>query len=142
MRALGILLLMFSGLAMVAGAQAPPSTARDGRVFEMRTYHANPGKLEALHARFREHTTKIFEKHGMTNVGYWVPIDPQTGAAAGNTLVYILAYPSLEARKKAWDDFGKDPEWQSVKEASEKDGKLVEKVDSVFLSPTDYSKIK
>ena len=78
-------------------------------MFEMRTYYANPGKLEALHARFRDHTTKLFEKHGMTNVGYWVPIDPQTGAATGNTLVYILAYPSLEARKKSWDDFGTIP---------------------------------
>jgi hypothetical protein len=142
MRAVGILLIMFSGLAMVAGAQPPPSTAKGGRVFEMRTYHANPGKLEALHARFRDHTTRIFEKHGMTNVGYWVPIDPQTGAATGNTLVYILGYPSLEARKKAWDDFGNDPEWIAARDASEKDGKLVEKVDSVFLSPTDYSKIK
>jgi len=142
MRAVGILLIMFSGLAMVAGAQAPPSTAKGGRVFEMRTYYANPGKLEALHARLRDHTTRIFEKHGMTNVGYWVPNDPQTGAATGNTLVYILGYPSLEARKKAWDDFGRDPEWIAARDASEKDGKLVEKVDSVFLSPTDYSKIK
>jgi NIPSNAP len=142
MRAFRMLLAICFGLAMVAGAQAPPSTAKGGRVFEMRTYYANPGKLEALHARFRDHTTRIFEKHGMTNVGYWVPIDPQTGAATGNTLIYILGYPSLEARKKAWDDFGKDPEWIAARDASEKDGKLVEKVDSVFLSPTDYSTIK
>jgi hypothetical protein len=142
MRAFGIVLMVFLGVSAFATAQAPPSTAKGGRVFEMRTYYANPGKLEALHARFRDHTTKIFEKHGMTNVGYWIPIDPQTGAATGNTLVYILAYPSLEARKKAWDDFGKDPEWLAARDASEKDGKLVEKVDSVFLSPTDYSAIK
>ena len=142
MRAFGIVLTLLVGLATFATAQPPPSTAKGGRVFEMRTYYANPGKLEALHARFRDHTTKIFEKHGMTNVGYWIPIDPQTGAATGNTLVYILAYPSLEARKKAWDDFGKDPEWIAARDASEKDGKLVEKVDSVFLSPTDYSAIK
>jgi hypothetical protein len=130
------------GVAIFAVAQAPPSTAKGGRVFEMRTYYASPGKLEALHARFRDHTTKLFEKHGMTNVGYWVPVDGQTGASTGNTLVYILAYPSLEARKKAWDAFQNDPEWKSVKETSEKDGKLVDKVDSVFLSPTDYSAIK
>ena len=142
MRITGVLLTVFFSLAMFAGAQAPPSTAKGGRVFEMRTYHAAYGKLEALHARFRDHTTKLFEKHGMTNVGYWVPVDAQTGAATGNTLVYILAYPSLEARKKAWDAFQNDPDWKSVKEASEKDGKLVDKVDSVFLSPTDYSAIK
>ncbi len=142
MRVLAFFLTVFFGVAMLAGAQAPPSTAKGGRVFEMRTYYASPGKLEALHARFRDHTTKLFEKHGMTNVGYWVPIDGQTGAASGNTLVYILSYPSLEARKKSWDDFQNDAEWKSVKEASEKDGKLVDKVDSVFLSPTDYSAIK
>jgi len=142
MRVLAFVLTVFFGVAMLAGAQAPPSTAKGGRVFEMRTYYASPGKLEALHARFRDHTTKLFEKHGMTNVGYWVPIDAQTGAASGNTLVYILSYPSLEARKKSWDDFQNDAEWKSVKETSEKDGKLVDKVDSVFLSPTDYSAIK
>ncbi len=142
MRVLAFFLTVFFGVAILAGAQAPPSTAKGGRVFEMRTYYASPGKLEALHARFRDHTTKLFEKHGMTNVGYWVPIDGQTGAASGNTLVYILSYPSLEARKKSWDDFQNDAEWKSVKETSEKDGKLVDKVDSVFLSPTDYSAIK
>jgi hypothetical protein len=142
MRLFGVLLLTLLGLATIASVQTPPSTAKNGRVFEMRTYYANPGKLEALHARFREHTTKLFEKHGMTNVGYWVPIDGQTGAATGNTLVYILSYPSLEGRKKAWETFQNDPEWKSVKDASEKDGKLVEKVDSVFLSPTDYSALR
>lgn len=142
MRALAFFLTLFFGATILGGAQAPPSTAKGGRVFEMRTYYASPGKLEALHARFRDHTTKLFEKHGMTNVGYWVPIDGQTGAASGNTLVYILSYPSLEARKKSWDDFQNDPAWKSVKETSEKDGKLVDKVDSVFLSPTDYSAIK
>src|SRR4030095_7634535 len=130
----GAVLVIFVAGVWV-GKTSTVDAAGKGRVFEIRTYTANPGKLEALHARFRDHTTKIFEKHGMTNVGYWVPIDKDTGAATGNTLVYILAYPSLEARKKAWDDFGKDPEWIAARDASEKDGKLVEKVDSVFLSP-------
>ena len=120
----------------------PGARAESGRTYELRTYTTLPGRLPALQQRFREHTTKLFEKHGMTNVGYWVPIDGQTGAASGNTLVYILSYPSLEARKKSWDDFQNDPAWKSVKETSEKDGKLVDKVDSVFLSPTDYSAIK
>ena len=142
MRGTRLALLMVFGMAAVAAAQAPPSTAPGGRVFELRTYHAAPGKLEALHARFREHTTAIFKKHGMDVIAYWVPIDGTTGAATGNTLVYILAYPSLEARRAAWDSFGKDPEWVTVKTESEKDGKLVEKVDQVFLSPTDYSPLK
>ncbi len=142
MRGMGLALLMVFGMAAAAAAQAPPSTAPGGRVFELRTYHAAPGKLEALHARFRDHTTAIFKKHGMDVIGYWVPIDGTTGAAAENNLVYILAYPSLEARKADWEAFGKDPEWIAVKTDSEKDGKLVEKVDSVFLSPTDYSPLR
>jgi hypothetical protein len=142
MRLFGIMLTMLFAATLAGVAQAPPSTAKDGRVFEMRTYYANPGKLEALHARFRDHTTKLFEKHGMTNVGYWVPIDGTTGAATGNTLVYILSYASLEARKKSWDAFQNDPVWKAARDESEKDGKLVEKVDSVFLAPTDYSKLK
>jgi hypothetical protein len=115
------------------------SQAAENRVFEMRTYHTYEGKLPNLLARFRDHTTKLFEKHGMTNIGYWVPTDePQSK----NTLVYILAYPSREAAKKAWDGFRQDPAWVKVRDASEANGKIVEKVDSVFMSPTDFSKIK
>jgi hypothetical protein len=118
------------------------SVAKDSRVFEMRTYHAAPGKLEDLQARFRNHTTKLFEKHGMTNIGYWVPVDEKTGQPSGNTLVYILAYPSLEARAKAWEGFRTDPAWNAARTESEKNGRLVEKVDAVFLKATDYSAIK
>jgi hypothetical protein len=118
------------------------SVAKDSRVFEMRTYYAAPGKLEDLQARFRDHTVKLFEKHGMTNVGYWVPVDEKTGQPIGNTLVYILAYPSLESRTKSWDGFRADPDWNTVRNESEKNGKLVEKVESVFLKATDYSAIK
>ena len=114
----------------------------DTRIFEMRTYYAHPGKMSALHARFRDHTCKLFEKHGMTNIGYWVPVDEKTGLPSGNTLVYILAYPSLEARTKSWDGFRNDPAWNAARNESEKNGKLVEKVDSVFLKATDYSGIK
>jgi hypothetical protein len=109
------------------------------RVFELRTYTAAPGKMEALNARFRDHTCKLFEKHGMTNIGYWNPEDPKE---AESKLVYILAFPSKEAAKKSWSDFGADPEWTAAKKASEKDGKLVEKVEHVFLKPTDYSPLK
>jgi hypothetical protein len=129
-------------IASVMAQSGGNSVAKDSRVFEMRTYYAAPGKLEDLQARFRNHTTKLFEKHGMTNVGYWVPVDEKTGQPSGNTLVYILAYPSLEARQKSWDGFRDDAGWNSVRNESEKNGKLVEKVDSVFLKATDYSAIK
>ena len=115
--------------------------AEDGkeRFFEMRTYTAAPGKLEALHTRFREHTNQLFIKHGMQLVGYWMPAD---GPKADNTVVYILAYPSKEAREKSWKDFQDDPDWKKAKEESEVNGKLVDKVESIFLKPTDYSPIK
>ncbi len=114
---------------------------KDNRFFEMRTYTAHEGKIDALHKRFRDHTNRLFQKHGMELVGYWTPTD---GDAAKNTLVYILAYPSREARDKSWEAFRADPEWQAVFKKSHEDagGVIVEKVESVFLSPTDYSPIK
>jgi hypothetical protein len=117
-----------------------PSIAKDTRCFEMRTYYAAPGKLEALHARFRDHTNRLFKKHGLQLVGYWVPQDKAKGA--DNTLVYIIAAPSREARDKSFAAFAQDPEWKAAREASEANGKLVDKVDAVFLSATDYSPIK
>ena len=104
-------------------ADAPPA----GKVFELRVYHASPGKLEALHARFRDHTCKLFQKHGMEVIGFWTPTD---GDEAKDTLIYILAFPSVEAQKKAWQDFRADPEWIKVKADSEKDGSLTTKVES------------
>jgi len=117
-----------------------PSVARDSRAFEMRTYYAAPGKLEALNARFRDHTCALFKKHGMEIVGFWIPMDKEKGAE--NKLVYILAHKSREAAKKSFAEFGKDPEWQKARAESEVNGKLVEKVESVFLSATDYSPMK
>jgi hypothetical protein len=119
---------------------ASPSVARDSRAFEMRTYYAAPGKLEALNARFRDHTCRLFKKHGMEIVGFWIPNDKDKGAE--NKLIYILAHQSREAAKKSFDDFGKDPEWQKARSESEANGKLVEKVESVFMSATDYSPMK
>jgi hypothetical protein len=104
----------------------------------MRIYYANEGKLEALHARFRDHTCKLFEKHGMTNIGYWVPV----GDNPERKLVYILAYPSKEAREASWKAFQADEDWKKAKAESEKGGSLVGKVDSSFLTGTDYSAIK
>jgi hypothetical protein len=123
----------------VAGPAAGGEKKVDTRVFELRTYYANPGKMKALHARFRDHTNKLFEKHGMTIIGFWVPTDPKE---AEEKLVYILAFPSREAATKSWEEFRKDPAWIEAKTNSEKDGVLVKKVDSVFLNPTDYSPIK
>src|SRR5262245_44983851 len=115
-----------------------PKPAADTRVFELRTYHANPGKMAALHARFRDHTCKLFEKHGMTCLGFWSPIDK---TESEEVLVYLLAFPSKEAADKSWKAFREDPDWKRVKDESEKDGPLVKKVDSKFLTPTDYSKL-
>ena len=109
------------------------------RIFELRTYHTYDGKLDPLLARFREHTISIFDKHGMTSVGYWLPTDEPL---KGRTLVYMLAFPSRQAATKSWAEFREDPEWKRVATASEANGKLVEKVDSVFLEPADFSAIK
>ena len=122
----------FSAFESVAQAQGE-------RIFEMRTYTALPGRLDALNARFRDHTTRIFEKHGMTNVGYWTP---QDAPLAENTLVYILAHDSREAGQASWDAFRADPEWAQVSEESQRDGRIVESVDVLWLEATDYSKIK
>jgi hypothetical protein len=117
-----------------------PSVAKDSRCFEMRTYYAMPGKLEALNARFRDHTCALFKKHGMENVGYWIPSDADKGA--GNTLVYIIAHKSREEAKKSWAAFIADPDWKKAHKESEVNGELVEKIESVFLSATDYSPVK
>jgi hypothetical protein len=127
------------GFALHAARADKGDKKVDTRVFELRTYHAAPGKLGALNDRFRNHTNKLFAKHGMTIIGFWTPADPQT---ADNTLIYLLAFPSKEAADKSWEAFRADPEWKAAREASEKDGKLVEKVESVFLNPTDYSPLK
>ncbi|HEX7087494.1 MAG TPA: NIPSNAP family protein [Vicinamibacterales bacterium] len=128
--------------AAATAGQGGASVATDSRVFEMRTYHAAEGRAQEMHARFRQHTSALFRKHGMTIVGYWVPLDEKTGATNEDLLVYILAYPDLEARRAAWRAFGSDPEWRRVKAESEKNGPIVAKVDSVFLKATDYSPLK
>jgi hypothetical protein len=109
------------------------------RVFEIRTYTAQEGKLEALNARFRDHTIPIFEKHSMKNVGYWVP---QDAPLKQNTLIYILAHPSREAAAKNWEAFRNDPEWQKARAESEAKGPLVSRVECVFVEATDYSPMK
>ena len=125
---------------LFASEEREQSASGEGRVFEMRTYYAHEGRLDALNARFRDHTCGLFKKHGIEIVGFWTPIDEKDGKK--DKLVYLLAYPSREAAAKSWQAFQADPQWHAARDASEKDGKIVKKVDSVFLSPTDYSPIK
>ena len=113
--------------------------AAGNRVFEIRTYTTPPGKLDALNARFRDHTIARFNQHGMTSIGYWVP---QDAPARDNTLIYILAHESREAAAKSWAAFRADPLWVKAKAESEKDGPLTTKVTSVFADSTDYSPMK
>jgi len=131
-----LLLTVCFSVSRVSGAGAQPA---DQRVFELRKYYAMPGKLDALNARFRDHTNRIFAKHGMQIIGFWVPTN---GPDANKALIYILAFPSADAQAKSWADFQKDPEWVKAKADSEKDGKLVDHVDSTLMAPTDYSPIK
>jgi len=105
-------------------------------VYELRVYHATPGKLGELLARFRDHTIKLFDRHGIKSVAYWTPVDEPL---KGNTLVYILQHPSREEAAANWKSFQEDAEWKSVKEKSEVNGKLTEKIDSTFLALTDFS---
>lgn len=135
-----ILLVMACFWAGVRFAKSPSAEAQTGnRVFELRTYTTLPGRLDALNARFRNHTTRLFEKHGMTNVGYWVPKDEPRSQ---DTLIYIVAHKSRDAAAQSWQAFRSDPEWKKAQAESEASGKIVAKVESVFLDSTDYSKIK
>jgi hypothetical protein len=129
--------LMMIGTAMVA---TPPAKAQSGEpVYELRIYTAVEGKLPAVLARFRDYTLALFQKHGMESVGYWVPADPPKSQ---NTLYYILRHPSREAATANWAAFRADPAWQKVQKESEANGKIVEKTESMFMSPTDFSKLK
>lgn len=140
-------LLALAAVAMIASAAAPtaapppaPQSSSGHRVFELRTYYTNEGKMQALHRRFRDHTNELFRKHGMTIVGFWEPQDAKDGK--GDKLIYMLAFPDRKAAEASWKAFREDPEWVKVKAESEKNGVLVKKVDSVFMDPTDYSPMK
>jgi hypothetical protein len=133
---LGVLIAGVCGpIAPASGDDAPSA----GKVYDMRTYKANPGKLDALNARFRDYTCKIFKKHGMEIIGFWTPTD---GEESKDTLIYIVAFPSVEAQKKAWKAFWDDPEWKKVKADSEKDGVLVKEIKGKNLKATDYSPLR
>jgi hypothetical protein len=131
-----VVILLF---AVRSAQSVQPAAGGKDRVFEIRTYTTEPGKLPDLLKRFRDHTTKLFEKHGMTNIGYWVPTDEPRSK---NTLIYILAHASRDAAKKSWDGFQHDPDWIKVRNASEANGKIVTKVESIYAEPTDFSAIR
>lgn len=135
-----VLLTLTTVIVPQVTAQTSPSVAKDSRCFEMRTYYAAPGKFEAMNARFRDHTCKLFKKHGMELIGFWIPQDQDKGAE--NTMVYILAHKSREEAKKSWAAFSSDPDWKKARDESEVNGKLVDKVESVYLNATDYSPMK
>ena len=130
-----ILVAAFGVSALVAGS-TKSDQKKDKRLFELRTYHAAPGKMQALNSRFRDHTCDLFKKHGITIIGFW---NPSKAEDTDKTLIYLLAFPNQEAADQSWKAFAGDPEWKKVKDESEKDGRLVEKIERVFLNPTDYS---
>ena len=131
--------LVLSVLLAVVALRSNPTIGEEQKldvVFELRTYTTLEGRLPNLHARFKDHTMKLFEKHGMKNVMYWTPTDEKT---ANNTLIYVIWHASPEAAKKSWDGFRADPDWIKARDASEKDGKIVAKVESVYMKATEYS---
>ena len=130
-----LILMAVMGLTMTLMSNAQST----GRVYELRTYTCNEGKLPDLLKRFREHTMEIFERHHMHNVGYWIPEDP---ARHSTTLIYIISHESREAATANWKAFRDDPEWQKVSKASDENGKIVNHTESVFMSPTDFSPLK
>ena len=126
-----LLALLAFGMLSASASAAEPA---DNRLFEMRVYYAKPGKLDALNARFRDHTLKLFAKHSMTSLGYFVPVDNKE-----NKLVYFLAFPDRAAHDASWKAFGADPDWKAAAKESEKDGKLIDHIENAFLTATEYS---
>ena len=127
-------ILALGALGLCALSAGVGEAAQEAPLFEMRTYYAHPGKLDALQARFRDHTVKLFEKHGIKNVGYWVPVEN-----AENKLIYVLEHRSKEARDASFKSFGADPAWQAARAKSEENGPLVQKIESQLMVATDYS---
>ena len=117
------------------GKSQGDAMAGSAKVYELRIYHAVSGKLESLVARFRDHTDQLFAKHGMNSVAYWTALDEPVKSS---TFFYVLEHPSREAATANWQAFQDDPEWKTVKAKSEENGKLVEKIDSTFLTLTDF----
>jgi len=140
------LAVVFATTVFVAGVFAGSAfqswsiaRAQSQRVFEVRTYTAPEGKLQDLHKRFRDHTLRIFKKHGMESIVY---LAPQDAPLKDNTLIYIITHANREQAKKNWAEFQADEEWKKVSAESQVNGRIVSKVDSVFADATDYSPMK
>jgi hypothetical protein len=136
---LGVVGIVVTVLAAAPAVRAAEEGQPKGKIFELRTYTTNPGKLADLHKRFRDHTCDLFKKHGIELVGFWTPTE---GPEAQNTLIYVVAFPSVEAQKKAWKGFGSDPVWKKAFAESHKNGIIVNKVESKTMTATDYSPIR
>ncbi len=107
-------------------------------IHELRIYTAYPDKMGALLARFRDHTTTLFERHGITNVGYWL----NTIGGRSDELWYIVGFESIAQRDQAWESFRNDPDWKQVRAESEKDGPIVHHIENRILAPTDFSPLR
>ena len=132
-------LFFLGGLAIMIAYNSLGGSKPPHHVYELRMYHVNPDKMDALKARFGDHVDALFNKHNMKSIGYWQPED---APASQNLFVYVLEHPSREEAKKNWDAFHADPEWTRVKEESEKDGALTSQIDSYFMDPTAFSKLQ
>ena len=135
-------LLSISSISLIVGLGAGifySTSAQNQKVFELRTYQATPGNLGNLHARFRDHTIRIFRKHGMEIVGFWSPTSEEE---RDDILVYLLAHDSQDAADASWQAFGSDPEWASVAEESNKNGQILAGVERKYMVATDYSPMK
>ena len=141
--------LRYSALLLGAFAAGSLLTARfmtiqearadSNRVYELRMYHTFPNRLTPLVTRFRNGEVKVFEQNHMKFMGAWVPQDAPNHE---NLFIYLLAHENRDAAKKNWADFGADPEWKNIQKTSEADGKIVEKVESTFMDPVDFSPLK
>ena len=130
------ILSFVAGAAVMSGFTSFGGSNPSKHVYELRMYHVMPGKMDALKARFGDHTDAIFKRHNMKSVGYWVPEDAPDSQ---KLFIYILEHPSRDDAKKNWDAFHDDPEWKKVKAESEAEGPLVDHIDNYFMDPTSYS---
>lgn len=135
------LAVVSSILALILGFSLSISVQAEdnGKVFELRTYTSAPGKLDDLQSRFRNHTSRIFAKHGMKVIAYWTPTDPEK---ANDTLIYVLEHASQVAADQSWQAFAEDPEWAEVSQASNANGRILAKVVREYMKATDYSPLQ
>ncbi len=133
------ILWFIGGVAVTLGLTYIGGSKNSQHVYELRLYHVNEGKMDALIARFGDHTDAIFRRHNMKSIGFW---RPQDEPYSQNLFVYILEHPSREEARKNWAEFQADPEWKKVKADSESNGALANHIDSYFMDPTSFSALR